>query len=70
MKISKELEGQRVHIKMRMGGSYTGIIIRVNPTNVYIKPDGQGQAILSNGMIGSVQLLVEEPEDEKEGKNE
>ena len=69
MKISKELEGKRVHIKMRMGGSYTGIIIRVNPTNVYIKPDGQGQAILSNGMIGSVQLLVE-PEDEKEGKNE
>ena len=70
MKISKELEGKRVHIKMRMGGSYTGIIIRVNPTNVYIKPDGQGQAILSNGMIGSVQLLVEEQEDEKEGKNE
>ena len=64
MKISKELEGKRVHIKMRMGGSYTGIIIRVNPTNVYIKPDGQGQAILSNGMIGSVQLLVES-EDEK-----
>ena len=64
MKISKELEGKRVHIKMRMGGSYTGLIIRVNPTNIYIKPDGQGQAILSNGMIGSVQLLVES-EDEK-----
>ena len=69
MKISKEMEGRRVHIKMRMGGSYTGIITKVNPTNTYIKPDGQGQAILSNGMIGSVQLLVE-PDDEKEGKNE
>ena len=69
MKISKEMEGKRVHIKMRMGGSYIGVITKVNPTNTYIKPDGQGQAILSNGMIGSVQLLVE-PEDEKEGKNE
>ena len=69
MKISKELEGKRVHIKMRMGGSYTGIITKVNPTSTWIKPDNQGDAVLSNGMIGSVQLLVEEP-DKKEGNND
>jgi hypothetical protein len=69
MKISKELEGKRVAIKMRMGGTYVGLITKVNPTNTYIKPDGQGQAILSNGMIGSVQL-VEEPDNEKEGNND
>jgi hypothetical protein len=69
MKISKELEGKRVHIKMRMGGSYIGIITKVDPTSTWIKPDGQGDAVLSNGMIGSVQLLVEES-NKKEGNND
>lgn len=69
MKMSKELEGKRVHIKMRMGGSYIGIITKVNPTSTWIKPDGQGDAVLSNGMIGSVQLLVEET-NKKEGNND
>lgn len=63
MKVSKELEGKRVAIKMRMGGSYLGVITKITPTSTYIKPDGQGEAILSNGMIGSIQLLEEDKDD-------
>ena len=60
MKITKEVEGKRVAVKMRTGGQYIGIIQKVNETQLIMQPDQGGLVYLSLGMISTLQLLVEE----------
>ena len=60
MKVTKEVEGKRVAIKMRTGGQYIGTVQKVNGTQLVMQPDQGGLVYLSLGMISTLQLLVEE----------
>ena len=56
MKIEKEIVGEKVYVRLRTGGSYSGIVRRVESTFMEINT-GNGTVRLQNGMIASLQVL-------------
>ena len=63
MKISKEEVGQRVRIRMRVGGTYVGMVTKVTDSATYLKLDDGIDTQVSNGMIASLQHLKVENHD-------
>lgn len=56
MKIDSEYIGKRVYIRLRVGGSYTGLIQNVGST-VFLLLDDKRQVMIQSSMIASMQIL-------------
>ena len=56
MKIDSEYIGKRVYIRLRVGGSYTGLIQNVGST-VSLLLDDKRQVMIQSSMIASMQIL-------------
>ncbi len=63
MKISKDEVGQRVSIRLRVGGTYVGMVTKVTDSATYLKLDDGTDTQVSNGMIASLQHLKVENHD-------
>ena len=56
MKIDSEYIGKRVYIRLRVGGSYTGIIQSAGST-VSLLLDDKRQVMIQSSMIASMQIM-------------
>lgn len=56
MKIDQNLIGKRVSVRLRTGGSYTGVIQKTTGTETEIQVE-DGTVHVQNGMIASLQVL-------------
>ena len=55
MKIDNEYIGKRVYIRLRVGGSYTGVIQSAGSTVSLL--DDKRQVMIQSSMIASMQIL-------------
>ena len=56
MKVGTEMIGKRVYIRLRVGGSYTGVIQKTTGTETEIQVE-DGVVHVQNGMMASLQVL-------------
>ena len=56
MKIDSSYIGKRVYIRLRVGGSYTGVIQSAGST-VSLLLDDKRQVMIQSSMIASMQIL-------------
>lgn len=57
MKIEKKLKGKLVYCRLRVGGSYTGVVTDVQDTYLDLKTRDGTEVRLQNGMIASLQIM-------------
>lgn len=57
MKIDNTTIGKRVHIRLRVGGSYTGTLTLTNKGASTLKLDDGHVVTLQNGMIASLEIM-------------
>ena len=64
MKVNQDIAGKRVLIKMRTGGTYSGTVTKILSSAIEMQPDIGGKVFLSNGLIASIQYLIEDEKNE------
>ena len=57
MKISQEIVGERVYIRLRVGGSYTGKVVSIADGTTRIVLGNGGVVSVQNSMIASIEVL-------------
>lgn len=57
MKISQEIVGKRVYIRLRVGGSYTGKVASIADGTTRIVLGNGGVVSVQNSMIASIEVL-------------
>ena len=57
MKISQEIVGKRVYIRLRVGGSYSGKVVSISDGTTRIALGNGGVVSVQNSMIASIEIL-------------
>lgn len=57
MKISQEIVGKRVYVRLRVGGSYTGKVDSIADGTTKIVMGNGGVVSVQNSMIASIEVL-------------
>ena len=57
MKIDTGMKGKRVHIRLRTGGKYTGVVKEIIKGTVILALDKVKDVIVQSGMIASMEEL-------------